>query len=925
MDVLKKIKLSFTLSLIVVLVFYIFGQIILPSERDVLVLESNKFNADWEQISDNGDRIPVEVPGKVKAEPGEEVRVVTTLPADMDTEQVMAFSTIWQDAKIYIDGELRAEYSTKDTRPFGKNSTFRYVFVELRKGDSGKELMYCLTTGTKYSGTIRNIYIGDKVDIILDLFVSKSAVTIPAALLFILSLFGIAVCVFLRVIYKKHLTVSYLIIAMMLCSIWMISELEFRQILFSNISVLACLTYVSVMLISVPFVLFINEVQNERYSKIFSVPLTYNMIVFVGATMLQVMNIVDFVDVLPFAHVGIIIASVCIIVTMINEIRNKKIKEYKYVSIGILGLVVSTFFEIILYYLNFTNTIGTALVAGLLFLLLMAVVKTGQDLMETEKKKHEAILAREAQSNFLANMSHEIRTPINAIIGMNEMVLREASDENVIEYSNAIRSSSQSLLSIINDVLDISKIESGKMEIVESNYELSSLITDCHNVVIERVRAKGLNLHIECDENCPVVLCGDVAHIRQVIINLLTNAVKYTENGDVYFRIKGEKYDDQWYLMVEVEDTGIGIAKENIDKLFVKFERFDLQKNRSVEGTGLGLNIVKSFVELMGGTIKVESEYGKGSLFTIRIPQKIMNPAPIGKINTASVVRGKQPAKRVSDFIAPQAKILIVDDVPANLHVFINLVKHYKMQVDTATCGQQCLSLAAQTKYDMIFMDHMMPEMDGIETLGNLKKDPDNLNSDTVVIMLTANALIGMKEMYLEKGFTDYLSKPVIPEKLENMIDRYLSDDKKISPDSASSAGKGDGVSTHANDAKTVDNSTPLQRLKRLMPDVNTQSAIRYCGGEEDMYIELLRDYTAEGIYNRLSEAYDKMDFKAYELEVHTLKSTSRTLGFDKLGNIAERMQLAAAQNDADTINTVHDDMMSLYKKILDTLAEVLQ
>jgi len=541
------------------------------------------------------------------------------------------------------------------------------------------------------------------------------------------------------------------------------------------------------------------------------------------------------------------------------------------------------------------------------------------DLTKEEEMLESLKKANDAKSDFLSNMSHEIRTPINAIIGMNEMVLRESTNENVLDYASTIRSSSQSLLSIINDVLDISKIESGKMEIVESNYELSSMIVDCYNMIIDRVRSKGLSFHVECNERIPGSLRGDIAHIRQVILNLLTNAVKYTEKGDVHFIIDGEVKQEQLMFKVTVKDSGIGIAKENLDKLFGKFERFDLHKNRNIEGTGLGLNIVKSFVNLMDGTISVESEYGKGSAFTVCIPQKIVSETPVGKIDFDTIATSGKSYKHECDYTAPDAKILVVDDVAVNLNVFVNLIKNFNMQVDTALSGQEALEITAKKKYDIIFMDHMMPVMDGIETLGHIKGDKTNPNNNTTVVILTANALIGMKEMYLKKGFTDYLSKPIVPDKLEALIKQYLPDEKMIPV--TREQDKSDKADDESDSFKKL--SPPLQKLKTLIPDVNTDMGIMYCCQSESVYIEFLQEFLFGKKYEPIEDAYKDNNIKQYEIEVHTLKGSAKMLGFDKLSKLAEKLQFAAKDNDMDTINSTHDKMITLYKDIISALEQI--
>lgn len=404
-----------------------------------------------------------------------------------------------------------------------------------------------------------------------------------------------------------------------------------------------------------------------------------------------------------------------------------------------------------------------------------------ETMVELEDAKEKAQKENASKSQFLANMSHEIRTPINAILGMNEMILRESEENSIQEYAQNIQSASEDLLSIVNEILDFSKVASGKMELVPVEYDVAALIRDCSTIVETRAAGKDLRLEVSCDESTPSKLCGDATRIRQIISNLLTNAVKYTPSGTITFRIRWAREKEGIKLIASVEDTGIGISEENQKRLFDTFERFDMEKNRNIEGTGLGLSITKQLVDLMKGEIGVYSELGKGSLFYVEIPQKVVSMEPIGKLNQE--VNVEQTKVDKEKYHAPKAKILVVDDVRMNVRVIQSLLKRTKIQIDTATSGKECLALAAENTYDLILLDHMMPEMDGVETFQKLREDTTGLNYATPVIALTANAIAGAKEEYKKLGFDDYLSKPMKGEELEEMIQTYLPEDKIINKD----------------------------------------------------------------------------------------------------------------------------------------------
>ena len=399
-------------------------------------------------------------------------------------------------------------------------------------------------------------------------------------------------------------------------------------------------------------------------------------------------------------------------------------------------------------------------------------------MVELEDAKEKAQKENASKSQFLANMSHEIRTPSNAILGRNEMILREGEENTIREYAQNIQSTSDILLSIVNEILDFSKVASGKMELVPVEYEVASLIRDCSTIVETRAAGKDLRLEVSCDETTPSRLYGDETRIRQILSNLLTNAVKYTPSGTITFRIRWAGNKEGVNLIASVEDTGIGISEENQKRLFDTFERFDHEKNHNIEGTGLGLSITKQLVDLMQGEIGVYSELGKGSLFYVEIPQKVVSMKPIGKLDEASHIEQNKVEKE--KYHAPEARILVVDDVRMNVKVIQSLLKRTRIQIDTATSGEECLALAKKNSYDVILLDHMMPQMDGVETFQKLRENTSGLNYGTPVIALTANAIEGAKEEYKALGFDDYLSKPMKGEELEDMIRRYLPEDKIV-------------------------------------------------------------------------------------------------------------------------------------------------
>lgn len=534
------------------------------------------------------------------------------------------------------------------------------------------------------------------------------------------------------------------------------------------------------------------------------------------------------------------------------------------------------------------------------------------DALRKEKRsQQEAEAANMAKSSFLANMSHELRTPINAILGMNEMILREEKDPAIRGYAGNIQASGNSLLSIVSDVLDISKIESGKLEIIPVDYEVNSLISDCCNMAAGRAKAKELELLVECADNVPMKLCGDETHIRQIIMNLLTNAVKYTEKGTVKLIVSGRFTDGGFVLKVDVSDTGIGIAEENLPQLFTQFQRFDLQRNRNIEGTGLGLSIVKRLCDLMSGTITARSVLGSGSTFTVELPQKVVDSTPCGGVNL-NYSAGAEHEYHHS-FEAPEAKILAVDDLPVNLLVIANLLKETRIKIDTAGSGRECLDKCSQQKYDLILMDHMMPEMDGVQTFEKLHGDKSSPNFETPVIMLTANALAGMREQYMDVGFADYVSKPVRGAKLEEAIRRNLPESliKPASPEIPAEA-----VSTEP---------SGFADICGAVPELNVNAALQYCCGSAELLNDLLHDFTENDHFSDLKAAFEEKRWEDYRRHAHSLKSTSLMIGLTGLSERARASELALKGGCTEFAELNHDSLIEEYSALLGKIKDYLK
>lgn len=531
---------------------------------------------------------------------------------------------------------------------------------------------------------------------------------------------------------------------------------------------------------------------------------------------------------------------------------------------------------------------------------------------EAEAARKNAESANMAKSFFLANMSHEIRTPINGILGMNTMLLKECKDATLLEYAQNIQNAGHTLLSLVNDVLDITKIESGKMELLIGDYDLFAVLNDCYSVADPRAQSKGLEFNINVNPKTPSLLSGDEVRLRQIINNLLSNAIKYTPSGTVdllvdFKTLPEENSNKRIELVVIVADTGIGIRSDDRGKLFQSFERIDLDRNRNIEGTGLGLNLTKKLVEMMDGRVLVKSVYGSGSVFEVHVPQPIIGDAVIGNF----MERHKEFISfnsGVKKFKAKNARLLVVDDVSMNLKVVCGLLKETEIKVDTATNGEDALALVEGNHYDLILLDHMMPVMDGIETLQCMKDIKSFDIKKTPVVMLTANAVVGAKDAYIQAGFTDYITKPIREEVLFTTVKKLLPPELI---DKVDVAEKNSPMLT-------------LHSVDDLSGVLDTATGLGYCMNDKGFYREMLVEYVKNDRLADLESSFAKGDFEDYRINMHSLKSTSLTIGAVALSETAKTIEIACKEGNVDFVRSQHEKCMADYKTVLEKLSNYL-
>lgn len=897
------IRISFLILFILLFVWFFISQSVYPSEQDSRDYWAETYDTGWVHVLKDGTKVPIEVPGTCDVEEGQLAIVENRLPSNIPTNAWLCFRTSKQDMSVYVDDELRGSFSTKNTRPFGIASASTYLFIELGPSDAGKTITLNMASDSSYSGVMRSVLYGDKMGIVVKIFRDNYVILIFAFFMLLLGIGTVCLSFVLQRHSNNPLYLRYLGWCVVAVSLWIAMQSKMRQAFFPNVSVTSAFSEFILFLVPIPFSIYMDNTQKRRYHIAYLLYELGSLLYAIIATVLIFTSFIDQGDINTSVYILLGALIVLFLTTVILDIIKKHINEYLYVSYGIIGVLFTSILQIIQSLNKDRLFNGSIICAGCLFLLIMACVQAVIDVVRSENEKKQALYASEAKAKFLASMSHEIRTPINAVLGIDELIAKESTETNIKEYAEDIRTAGRSLLAIINDILDFSKIESGKMNIVPMEYDLASVINDSCSMMKVKADEKELTFKTICDASLPSRLYGDEVRIRQILINLLSNAIKYTNDGSVTLLMGGKKDESGHYLLeMAVKDTGIGIKEESIPLLFDSFSRVDDSMTHKIEGTGLGLSIVHNLVELMHGTIQVTSQYGKGSVFTVTLPQGIISDLPIGNLSNA--YNNHHISYTSDDLVAPDATILVVDDVPVNIKVFCGLLKDTMIHIDTATSGREALRKIRSNTYDIIFLDHMMPDLDGIETLKLINEMTESKKKHTPVIMLTANAILGAKEEYLQKGFDDYLSKPIQKDRLIKLVRQYLPDEL---------------ILTQEKLKEQHENKPIIERIDFL----NTELGLSFYGGDVDFYLEIVEAVLEADYSKKIQNFYEAEDWHNYQILVHSLKSSSKSIGAEVLSGKALALENAAKIRDIDFIHDNHEDLMQTYLNLLDNIRKL--
>ena len=876
---------------------------------------------DWTYIDQLTGPEKITSPTKVDTDGRDTFIFESTLPDEIPGGAVFAILNRVA-IKIEIGDRIVKQWDTSEAPIIGGPAKNSYFIVPVSIDDAGKTIRLTLTSD-EYSGKIFDAFVGNEYEVVRYLEIKSGTFQFVMSLVLLVASLVITIAgLFLRVVYKQSMKIVLISMGIFVASTWMVTDSFVFQFVFRTQFIDGFMSYMTTLSIIFPFIAYLNSIQEYRYRKWY---LILTVIEFLNLTVFPILH---FTHTYSFSQsllwldmiLGVGVLG-CFILTVFDVVRGNA-KRYRIVSYGFLAFMIMTIVEIVLINTVVERVEGGVIIAGLYILFAFAIVQQLDDIRQIGVERDRAHEEGAAKTRFLASMSHEIRTPINSILGMNEMIMKETTDPDILNYAGIINESGTMLLSLINDVLDVSKIDNDMEEIVCANYDPGRMFDSAAEILRTGATQKGLAVKIGKPRNLPPQLYGDEKRILQIVTNLITNAVKYTEEGTVTFSGECFKQEKGYVLCFYVSDTGIGIKEEDMDSIFDPFHRLDLRKNQSIQGTGLGLSIVKSLVEKMDGEIKVESIYGKGSTFSVRLPQSDIEETEVGKYNSGNAVEDDDLSDIDENYIAPEARVLEVDDNLSNQVVVREFLKVTGVKLDLASGGNEALRLCKLNQYDVILMDHMMPQPDGIETFHLIRTTEGSLNTTTPVIILTANAIRGSRAEYEADGFDNYLSKPVESVRLIKMIRKYLPPDKVMYRPKKQKRPISIGAAANAEPA-----AAPIPSSGAPAGPVDIPALFARFDNKEETVVMILEEVIKEGERKipLLRELIEQGDIKRYAVEAHGVKGVMTSTCVPSLAATAKSHELAAKEGNEQYVKDNVDSFLAEYEEVLQYIREYLK